>query len=64
MTDQRPSMPAGDPLDEDFISIRDVFAFLESVRGPLLVLGIVGAVVAGGTGLFLRQYTAEIVLSN
>lgn len=64
MTDQRPSMPAGDPLDEDFISIRDVFAFLESATLPLLVLGIVGALVGGGVGVLQRHVTAEIVLAN
>jgi len=57
-------MPAGDPLDEDFISIRDVFAFLESASIPLVVLALIGAVVAGGLGVLQRQVTAEVVLAN
>ena len=64
MNEQRLPMPSGDPLDESFVSIRDVFAFLESARIPILILAILGATVAGGIGLLQRHVTAEIVLSN
>ncbi len=64
MNEQKRSMSSDATLDEPFVSMSDVFAFLESTRVPILILAIIGAIIAGSFGVLQRNVTAEIVLSN
>jgi hypothetical protein len=52
------------PEEQPFLTIDDVFAFIESAAKPLIGATIVGALVAGSFSFLQRQVTAEVVVAN
>ena len=55
---------SGDADGGTLFWVRDVFDFVETSRVILLSMTVVGALAAGGYGVWKRQVTAEIVLAN